>query len=289
MGFFPQCKLTLNSLIIQPLINGHQFLLNMGSWFIIPLFCVHLANILIRKIFIKCKINEFIYFFICLFLGILGTFFAYYSFSHPEKFQYLTIINAAPWYSKVGFHLGLELFIVRFLYFIPFYSLGILYRKYEKYDRMNSLLYFSIIIVIALLIIYKYNAMPSFTPSLCHDFKPNPILPFFVGFLGIAFWLRIAKILTPVLKDSPVVNSIANSTYSIMINQFLGFMIAKGIFALIHKYTPYCAGFNMHAFKTDIFYYYLPHNLSQMAVIYLAFGLFIPLLRFNINFCNKKH
>ncbi len=287
-GFFPQCKATLNSLIIQPLINGHQFLFNLGSWFIIPLFSAHLINILIRKIFnhYGIKINEFAYLTLSLLAGILGVYFAYYSYSNPNEFQYLTNINIGFWYSKVGFQFGLQLFIVRILYLFPFYSLGILYKKYEKFDKINSFVYFSIIILIILIIIFKFGSTPTYTPSLSHDFSSNPFLPFIVGFLGIAFWLRIAKILTPALKNSKIVNLIANNTYSIMVNQFLGFMILKGIFALIHKFSPYCTGFNMQQFKTNIFYYYLPHNLSQMAVLYLAFGLFLPLI---VNFCNKKH
>lgn len=42
-----------------------------------------------------------------------------------------------------------------------------------------------------------------------------------VAYLGIAFWLRIG--------DNKYINLIADNTYSIMMNQFLGFMIVKTI------------------------------------------------------------
>ena len=253
-GFYTDISLPLSfkTLFEFTIYHGQQFALNRGGWYIIPLFMVHIANILVRKIFrlLKIEINEFIYFAVCLGLGALGIFLSQSGFK-------------SPW----------ELVLLRFLYFVPFYSAGILYKKYEKYDKLNSILYFSLIIAIALIIIYKFNGMPTVLPSWVKFYTSNPILPFAVGFLGIAFWLRIAKILTPSIGQNKYVNLIADNTYSIMINQFLGMFLIGVVFAFLHTHTSLCSGFDMIKFKSDVYYHYLPHGLDQMLIIYLVAGI----------------
>lgn len=64
-------NLTFHSLVISPLINGHQFIFNMGFWFVVPLFCVQVFNILLRKVLRKYK-NEWAIFVLYLFIGIGG-------------------------------------------------------------------------------------------------------------------------------------------------------------------------------------------------------------------------
>ena len=172
----------------------------------------------------------------------------------------------------------LMIILDRVLYFIPFYSLGILYKKYEKYDRLPSVVYFSIIMGIVIFFIFLKDGIPGFTISWCNDFTSNPLSPFVVGFLGIAFWLRIAKILEPVVGRNKYINIIADNTYSIMINQFLGFMIVKTLFAFISKYSGYFNNFDMYKYKTDIWYYYIPHNLSQLLILYLIAGIIFPII-----------
>jgi len=256
-GFFPDVVINLKSIFMDPILHGHQFVLNLGGWFIIPLFMIHIINILVRKIFMhyKIKINENIYFIISLILGLVGVRIAY-----------------------LGFNTNWYLVLDRVLYFIPFYSLGILYKKYEKYDRLPSVVYFSIIMGIVIFFIFLKDSIPGFTISWCNDFTSNPLSPFVVGFLGIAFWLRIAKILEPVVGRNKYINIIADNTYSIMINQFLGFMIVKTLFAFISKYSGYFNNFDMYKYKTDIWYYYIPHNLSQLLILYLIAGIIFPII-----------
>ena len=51
--------------------------------------------------------------------------------------------------------------------------------------------------------------------------------------MGIAFWLRMAKILEPSLGKGRWLNAIADNSYSIMVNQYLGFMVVKAGFAFV--------------------------------------------------------
>lgn len=250
-GFFPKVKFGLDTFLISPIFHGQQFILNRAGWYIIPLFIVHIINVLIRKILHKNKIeiNEWLYFAISIAIGIFGVFL-----------------------SQPGYTNEWHLLACRTLYFIPFYSFGILYNKYEQHDKLNSIIYFSIIITIALYYIYTYGSMPTVSPSWA-KFGTNLINPFIIGILGIAFWLRIAKILEPALGKNKYVNLIADNTYSIMINHFLGMMLIKSIFAYLSIHTSLCEGFKMHLFKTNVYYYYLPHNLRQMSIVYLVFGI----------------
>ncbi|MBR3628658.1 MAG: acyltransferase [Elusimicrobia bacterium] len=261
--FFPYISVNLKTIFIDPILSGGQFALNLGGWFIIPLFVIHIINILVRKIFMLCKIriNEIIYFIISLIMGLLCVYISNRGFD-------------ADWFPILG----------RVLYFIPFYSLGILYRKYEKYDRLPSILYFSIVMSIIIFIMFLENGIPGVSPAECKFNNLNPLLPFVLGFLGIAFWLRIAKILEPAIGKNKYINIIADNTYSIMINRLLGFMIIKTLFACISKYFGYFNNFDMYEYKTNVLYCYFPNIFSQLLIIYLIAGIvFSVILQLIIN------
>lgn len=168
--------------------------------------------------------------------------------------------------------------LVRLLYFIPFYSLGVFYKRVlEEYDRkIPGVVFLPVVFGIKLLIHLYYGRSLSYAPSWC-TFKENAFMPLIVGILGIAVWVRIAGILEPVLGKNRLVNLIADNTYSIMINQFMGFMIVKGVYAMICRFTPYLQDFDMNAFRSDIWYCYLPKGMGQMGIFYMLAGLFIPI------------
>ena len=256
-GFSIGSKLNMYNIFIAPILNGHQFVFTMCLWYVVPLFMIEVLNILIRKI-LKLKIenvNEYVFFIVSLLSGMLGTYLA----------------------SK-GYNKGWYLFLDRILYFIPFFSLGILYnKKLEKSDKLNNTIYFTIIFLIQLLIITINGKPVTCTPSWC-NFNGNVIMPFIVGTLGIAFWLRIAQILEPIVRNSRVVNIISENTFSIMVHQFLGFFAVNTIFAICSKFVPAISNFNWHRYKTDIWYYYLPNDIKQWYIIYLIAGIIVPLI-----------
>ena len=124
------------------------------------------------------------------------------------------------YFASKGYNKGFWLFLDRILYFIPFFSLGILYnKKLEKFDKLNNTIYFAIVFLIQLLIITINGKTVTYTPSWCNDFDRNVIMPFIVATLGIAFWLRIAQILEPIVWNSKIVNIISENTFSIMVHQ----------------------------------------------------------------------
>lgn len=258
-GFKMGNSISWYSLLVSPLNSGHQFLFNLSAWFIIPLWMVEISNVLFRKVIhsLFSRANEFFFFFWALVIGLVGNQMA-----------------------CVGMNKGWWLTLVRFLYFVPFYAFGIFYSEIlEKYDkRIPSFFYFSVVYLIKLCIICFYGHMVTYSPSWCADFTEGPIMPIIIGFLGIALWLRIATILEPVIGRSKWLNVIANNTFSIMMNQFLGFFLLKAFYGYMNYNFHIFDDFNWKLFKTDIWYYYVPNEISHMRILYVIFGITIPLV-----------
>ncbi len=246
--------LSLYSLFIMPIINGHQFQLNMGGWYVVPLFLVEVFNILIRKMLGKQK-NEYALFAFYFVLGLLGVYLNQNSYN-------------TDWW----------LVLTRFLFFIPFFGLGIFYKKIlEKHDKLSNTLYFGIIAIV-LLLIFTINQQKFFyLPSWGTGFPDDIFLPFVLGALGIFFWLRVAKIIEPIVKKSKVIQLISKNTYSIMIHQFLGFFILEYILGRLANIGLFENQFNWDKFKSDIWYIYYPNNINNWGVIYILAGIFFPI------------
>ena len=113
-GFQIGGKFNLHNILISPLNDGHQFVLNMAGWYIVPLFMVEILNCMIRAFFKRkgWQIPEWIFFAGAVLIGMGGNFLAI--------MEYRT-----SWW----------LTVVRILYFAPFYAMGIFYKKIlEKYQ-----------------------------------------------------------------------------------------------------------------------------------------------------------
>lgn len=257
-GFTIGNEFSWHNLLIEPLKTGHQFVYNIPCWFVIPLFMIEVFYMVLYKILktFHLKTNEYVLFVCELALGLTGIYIA-----------------------KCGYYTEWWLVLVRFLYFVPFYGLGILYKgKLEKLDKAPNILYFSFIFIVQLLIITAYGQPLSYSIAWCNNFTHNIFMPFITGIIGIAFWLRIGRILVPVLKDSKCLKIITDNSYSIMANQIVGFMFIKTIAAILYKYTPLCSSFDMAQYKSDIWYYYLPNNIPQWGLVYIISGIVIPIL-----------
>ena len=219
---------------------------------------VQVFFVLYRKLLqlLNMKYNDWILFSFELFLGVLGIYI-----------------------SKCGYNTDWWLVLTRFLSFIPFYGLGILYnRKLEKIDMIPNILYFAILFIIQLILLTYYNNRIEYS-LVSSTFKEyNYCIPYIVGATGIFFWLRISRILLPVIKNNKIIRIISDNTYSIMINQFLGFMLVKTFYAIISKYTSLCGGFDMSQYKSDVYYFYIPHGNDHWYLIYSVAGIAIPII-----------
>lgn len=247
-GFSFGTGVTFKQLFLMPLTNGHQYVYNLATWFVCPLFMVEVFNVIYRKALscIRDNVKEYMYVAISFVMGMLGI-----------------------WLSSKGLNTGWWLVLTRFLHFVPFYCGGYFYKKIlERKDTLSNTLYFSIVICLQLGIIWYKGGTLAYEQAWCR-FDEFNAWPYIVGFLGIAFWLRIACVLEPVIGKSKVVNLIADNSFSIMVNQFLGFMFVKSIFATLFRYTnTLFQDFSWNEYHTNIWYYYLPKGLTQMYIIY---------------------
>lgn len=257
-GFTIGGEFTLDNLLIAPITNGHQFYYNLGGWYVAPLFMIQVFNVLVRKIFKIMHVNmdEWIFFIGYLILGFAGV--------------YL---------SNEGCNVGNGLMLMRFLCMIPFYGFGIFYKyRLERRDNVTNIVYFSFIFITQLLIITFNDGAIGYVLAWCNSFPNNVLLPYIQSFVAIMFWLRIARILLPVIQDNKYIKMIADNAYSIMINQFMGFMLINTFFALIYKYTAFCSDFSVEKFKSQTWYYYLPQGMTQWYLVYCVAGIVVPII-----------
>lgn len=248
-------NINLNTLFVEPWIKGHQFGLNVASWFVPALFIVQLIYVLVRRVFRYINFNnEYIIMIIFMIVGCIGV----------KK-------------ANMGAVIGWNLTIVRTMFLIPFYHMGYIYnQKIEKRDNINNVIYFIGLFVVQFILIKKYDNL-SFSAVFCNNFnRENILLPYITSITGIMFWLRICKLLADVLGESKIVKYIGSNTWTIMMHhQFVFFMINL-FFASIANIVN-LEGFNYERFKTEGWYGYDAGD-SRFLIFYVIAGVAIPLI-----------
>ena len=253
-GFQIGSQFNFYNLIIAPFTDGHQFIYNMASWFLVPLFFVQMIGFLILKPFASkqgsCPSYCWLIFFI--FALILGSIALNYG---PEN----------------GGERNIKLTVLRTFYFMPSFAFGMLYKNLlEKYDTLNTPLYLFIVLSLISFLCYifpGYNHIPSWLDSV---FAP-PLAVFAISFLCILFWLRIAKVFAPLYKKSLYLQYISDHTFDIMMHHFAGFMLIKAALSAMPD-------FNRALYKTDIWYYYFLGSETLSAWTYISITIVIALL-----------
>lgn len=256
-GFIIGEEVTWRSLLIEPWTFGHQYMYNLGGWFVAPLFMVYVCNLLVRKILGKFGDDRLVFVLYQL-LGMYGIWLTLQQFNHS----------------------GYGLAICRFLIFLPLYGLGTLYRNYlEKYDTLNNYLYFGVLIMIQILMNTAHGYVRPYYYSWCDNFD-NVFCPYIVGYVGVFFLLRFCKWLSPIIPSKGIMSQIGDCSYSVMMNHFLGFMVVKSIFAVLFKVSSgvWFGDFNMDLYKADVWYFYLPKGLDQWGIVYIAAGVGVAIL-----------
>lgn len=250
---------TLTNVLIEPIKNGHEFMYNLGSWFLVPLFMVEVFNVTVRRLvkLILPNVSEWVFFVINIALGIFGNQLA-----------------------CMGYYNDWWLVLVRFLFFLQFYELGIIYRsKLEKFDKkIPDFWFLAVVFIIDYIIIYHYGRTLDYSTAWCNNFTEGPVMPLVAGTLGIATWLRISTMLEPAIGRNKYLNLVADNTFSIMMNHVLGIMIMKWIFGLISLVYDGYADFYWEGLKTELMYFYLPRDITHTLLLYTASGIVFPIL-----------
>lgn len=259
LGFWIGGGVSLRTLFLEPFLTGHQFGYNFPAWFVPALFLVELIHICLRKALKILKIppvyREWLMLAGCLAAGLLTVRFA------------------------IGGHVwGYYKFPGRILFMLPVFVFGRLYRvKLEALDRLPNAVYFGVLFLLQLTVTLCCNGL-AFSTVWCTGFANGPFVPYLTVVTGIAFWLRVAKVLAPALGKSAFFNRLGAETWSVMMHHIAAFMLVKGIFFAVSVLTPFCRDFDRAAFFSDVNYLYLLRGADAAKWIYLAAGIALPLL-----------
>lgn len=246
-------SINFTSLFVRPWTTGHQYILNLASWFLLALFLVNMSYIFIRKILNKIKIwNDYIATFVFFIISILSI--------------YLSQKNMGQNYIP----------LLRTCFFMFFYQLGYLYKtKIEGKLKINKTIYFILLIVIQLIIL-KLEGKISYVLAFMRFNNKFIITPIIVSITGIMFWMKIAEILIPSLENSKIINYISNNTYDIMQHHLFWIFILNLLVYLISDMIG-LQGFNIDRFRTTIYYCYTA-GVVQSQIIYTIIGIAMPLI-----------
>lgn len=252
-GFAMGEDISLQTLFLAPFLHGYQFIYNYASWFVPVLFIIEIMNLLMRLI--ARRFPEWLYLAASLLVGM------------------------AVVYLAIGGHVwGYYKMPGKILFLFPCFQMGQFYRKnLEKHDTLGSLPYFAILISIQTLLNLCCNGL-NFSAVWCSGFANGPVIPYVTSVSGIAFWLRIAKLLTPAAGNNRTVQYLGRNTFTVMMHHVMIFTLIKMILAGIAAHSGFLADFDFEQYYTDIDYLYLVRGNEHFKMVYLAAGVIIPLL-----------
>lgn len=255
-GFYIGNVPSLWTLFVEPFLSGHQFLYNAPAWFVPALFLTEAVNVMIRRLLRAVGLrNEWALMGMYLCLGFLVVWFSAGG-------------RVYDWYRIPG----------RIMYMLPCYQMGRLYReRLKRHDTLPDWLYFGILLIAQLLLACFANGL-AVSAAWVNGFSNGPVVPYITAATGIAFWLRVSRILEPALAKNRFFNRLGQNTYAVMLHQVLAFFVVKGMFALAGAATGWFADFDWNAFRTDVYYFYLPGGLTQFKMLYVTAGVALPLL-----------
>ena len=265
-GFSMGESLSLRTLFLSPFLDGHQFMYNFPAWFVPVLFMLEVINVLMRKILSLIHLNfEWLIFVGCLAVGILTV-----------------------WLAIGGHVWGYYKLPGRLLFMMPGFQMGRIYReKLEAHDTLEDGPYFLLVMGIQILITILCGGL-AFSAVWVSSFANGPVIPYLTVITGIAFWLRIARIISGIPYLAGKMAYIGRNTYSIMMHHVASFMLVKAFFYLCSLYTPLCSEFDQEMFFHEIGFVYLAGGAEASKWIYLFAGIALPLVIAELQYCVSK-
>ena len=273
-GFAFGAPVNFVTLFVEPFRMGYQFVLNHVAWFVPTLFLVELVNAVLEKGIHKGFIR-------------LSSYWekALYYEAYIRTGLYLLISWAGVCISRTIGTEGFMLMAVRVLFLLVFYGMGNLYReKLERADTIKSVWYFSVLLCISMILTLSGRQL-IYGLWNCRDI-PGYVLPYVSAFVGIAFWLRAARILTPAFGNHPLIRFLGRNTYGVMMHHMMVFFLINSIYAYLALATGIFQSFDFARYQTDFYYCYLPRGMTQFKVFYLFAGIGVPLgFQWCLNWC----
>lgn len=257
-GFTFGEPLTLRGILLFPINSENLYVLNMGSWFIFPFFCVQIlygAGKLLFNLLGRPKVTDRILQALFVTAGFAGVYFAGHGYHEYALYP-----------------------VFRILYFMPFYAFGMLYRDFlEKHlSKVPAALYFGTCLLISLMLNARFGKPVYVIPSSC-DYPFGMWATYLAGAVGILFWLRVSAVLADFGKKCIPLLVLGRSTWDIMFHQFAGIMAVKAVFAVTGRIFGIFRDFDPAAFSGDIWYLYRPGGIKEFALLYVLGAIGISL------------
>lgn len=254
-GFSMGDPVSLKSLFLDPFLHGYQFIYNFAAWFVPVLFLIEMMNLCMRLVLKKIRLDSE-------WLILLGT----------------LLVGMAVVQLSIGGHVwGLYKTAGRLLFLYPCFQMGQFYKeKLEPKDTLGNVPYFAVVIGVQVVLSLCCNGL-AYSSVWCTGFANGLVIPYVTVVSGVAFWLRVAKILTPALGGSRGVLYLGKNTYAVMMHHIMAFMLVKMALAGIAAHTGCLADFDFAEFYGNIDYYYLVKGSEAFRMVYLAAGVALPL------------
>ncbi len=255
-GFSMGERISLKTLFVSPFLNGYQFIYNYAAWFVPVLVVIEMMNLCMRLVLKKLHLHyEWL-----ILVGTLAVGMAVVQFA----------IDGRVW--------GLYKTPGRLLFLYPCFQMGQFYKKkLEAKDTLGNVPYLAFVIGVQVLLHLCCNGL-AYSSVWCTGFANGPLIPYVTVVSGTAFWLRVARIFTPLQNPAGgFLLHLGRNTYAVMMHHVMAFMLVKMILAGIAVGTGYLADFDFVRFRADIDYYYLVKGSEAFKMVYLAAGVGLPL------------
>lgn len=267
-GFGMGEGISLKTLFLDPFLNGYQFIYSYAAWFVPVLFLVEVMNLCMRIVLKKLRLDSE-------WLILIGS----------------LAVGMAVVQLAIGGHVwGLYKTPGRILFLYPCFQMGQFYKKkLESRDTLGNVAYFAVVLSIQVLLHLCCNGL-AYSSVWCTGFANGPVIPYVTAVSGIAFWLRVAKILSPLAGEDRdglsaarhpaggFLRYLGRNTYAVMMHHVMAFMMVKMVLAGIAAHTGYLADFDFVRLHGDIDYFYIVKGSEAFYMVYLAAGVLLPLL-----------
>lgn len=251
--------LSLYTLLAAPFTDGYQFILNHTAWFIPALFLEEIFFCLLDR-YMLSRIGKAASAAVCIAAGCVGI--------------------AIGLYTDRG---GCLLMLSRLLFMLPFFFAGRLYRTdLERRDTAPTWLYLSICLVTAVILTLTGNNR-IYSLARCTGF-PGYAVTFIITFNGIAFWLRISRILEPSARGR-LIEYIGRHTYPVVMHHMPVLFIINSIYGMLAGTGKIFGNFDFNAYHNDIYYLYFPREMHQLRLVYIIAMISVPLGLYRMRCC----
>lgn len=256
-GFELGQPLSAYTLLLAPLTDGQHFSYNLGSWFVFPLLLSQALYLAVQRLCARVLRRgwEWAAAVVCLAAGSVAVNLCY-----------------------GGQQDALPLFVMRTLILLPGYAGGVLYRRrLEAHDNLPTAPYMLVLLALRALMFTRYENL-SYLLSDCTYYPCGAFGVYAGGVLAIAFWLRAARMIAPMVARSRLALYAGRHTFDIMMHHFMGFFAVNCVFLVMNMLGVGAEDFSVRSFRTVGDYVYAPYGRPQYAVLYVMAGVLLPLL-----------